>query len=46
VDRFYALPRPEAVLPADELAAKQLPELQSPWLTRIEDDWVTNVLER
>jgi putative spermidine/putrescine transport system substrate-binding protein len=46
VDKFYALPRPAAVLPADELASKQLPELQAPWLTRIEEDWVANVLER
>jgi putative spermidine/putrescine transport system substrate-binding protein len=46
VERFYALPRPEAVLPADELANKQLSELQSPWLTRIEADWKTNVLEQ
>lgn len=46
VDRFYALPRPEAVLPADELANKQLSELQSPWLTRIEADWTRYVLER
>lgn len=46
VEKFYALPRPEAVLPADELAARQLSELQAPWLTRIEEDWVANVLER
>jgi len=46
VDRFYALPRPESVLPADVLADRQLSELQSSWLTRIEDDWRANVLER
>jgi hypothetical protein len=46
VAKFSALPRPEAVLPADELTARQLSELQAPWLTRIEEDWIANVLER
>jgi len=45
-DRFAALPRHEATLPASVLNARKLPELQATWLTRIERDWVANVLQR
>jgi putative spermidine/putrescine transport system substrate-binding protein len=46
VDKFYALPRSEATLPSDELNSKKLSELQSTWLTRIEQDWQTSVLQQ
>jgi putative spermidine/putrescine transport system substrate-binding protein len=45
-DRFAALPRHEATLPVEVLSRRKLPELQSSWLTRIERDWIANVLQR
>ncbi len=44
--QFEALPRGPATLPADVLAASQLPELQAPWLSAIEEAWLVNVLEQ
>jgi putative spermidine/putrescine transport system substrate-binding protein len=44
--QFEALPRGPATLPADVLAAGQLPELQAPWLSAIEEAWLVNVLEQ
>ena len=43
---FAALPAHPARLPAWELNAKSLPEIQSDWLLRIEDDWQAEVLRR
>jgi putative spermidine/putrescine transport system substrate-binding protein len=44
-DRFAQIPRHESTLPADVLNKRKLPELQATWLTRIERDWVANVLQ-
>jgi putative spermidine/putrescine transport system substrate-binding protein len=44
--QFSDLPRGVATLPMDELAAHRLPELQSPWLTAIEQGWEENVLQK
>ena len=41
---FNDLPRGVATLPMDVLAAHRLPELQSPWLTAIEQGWEKYVL--
>jgi putative spermidine/putrescine transport system substrate-binding protein len=40
---FAALPRHPSVVPATELAAHALPELQADWLRAIEDGWKANV---
>ena len=44
--QFSDLPRGEATLPSDVLAAHRLPELQSPWLIAIEQGWEENVLQQ
>ncbi len=41
-----AVPRGEATLAPDVLAANALPELQSSWLDQIEKGWQSNVLKR
>lgn len=41
-----AVPRGEATLAPDVLAAKSLPELQGDWLDQIEKGWQTNVLKK
>ncbi|MCA1666596.1 MAG: ABC transporter substrate-binding protein [Thermomicrobia bacterium] len=41
-----ALPRGVATLPDADLAAKAVPELQSPYVLRIDKDWMTNVLKK
>jgi putative spermidine/putrescine transport system substrate-binding protein len=41
-----AIPRAEATLDNATLGTHKLPELQATWLTRIEKDWKTNVLEQ
>ena len=43
---FAAIPRGEATLSTEELAAFRLPELQSPWLTAFEQGWETAVLQQ
>ena len=45
-DKFATLQRHEATLSPEILNRKKLPELQATWLTRIEKDWTTNVLQR
>jgi len=45
-EKFGSLPRHEATLPVEILSKRKLPEMQAPWLQRIERDWVTNVLQR
>ena len=45
-DRFAQLPRHEATLSPEVLNRRKLPELQAPWLLRIERDWIANVLQR
>ncbi len=44
--RFKTLPTPASVLPYTEQAKHVIPELQSTWLTTIEKDWKTNVLQK
>jgi putative spermidine/putrescine transport system substrate-binding protein len=44
--KFEAIPRDEATLSTEELAAHRLPELQAPWLTAIEQGWETAVLQK
>lgn len=44
--RFDAVRLGPAVLPLDELIRRSQPELASAYLTRLEDDWTTNVLQR
>ena len=46
VGQFKTIPRSPATLDDATLNAKKLPELQSPWLTKIEADWKANVLEK
>lgn len=43
---FSELPRHPAVVSREELAEVALPELQSEWLVRIEQDWEANVAQR
>lgn len=43
---LLALPRGAATLPDAALAAKALPELQAPYLLRIDKDWMANVLKK
>ncbi|ABL81577.1 MULTISPECIES: ABC transporter substrate-binding protein [unclassified Nocardioides] len=43
---FAAVPSSEAVLPLDELSARGQPELASDYVTRLERDWKTEVLQR
>lgn len=43
---FAAVPRHPAVVSTAELAEVALPELQAAWITRIEQDWQTNVAQR
>lgn len=45
-DKFNAIPRDPATLDGDTLAKHKLAELQATWLTRIEKDWKTEVLEK
>jgi putative spermidine/putrescine transport system substrate-binding protein len=42
--RFAELPRGEATLSPEELAAHRLPELQAPWITALERGWEEHVL--
>ena len=44
--RFEALPRGEATLSTEELAAHSLPELQAPWITAFEQGWERAVLQQ
>ncbi|GGL89068.1 ABC transporter substrate-binding protein [Nakamurella endophytica] len=44
--QFAAVPVPESVLPLDRLTAHTQPELASGYVTRIEKDWKTEVLQR
>ena len=44
--QFAAIPRGEATLSAEELAAHSLPELQAPWITAFEQGWEQEVLQR
>ena len=44
--KFNAIPRDEATLSTEELAAHRLPELQAPWLTAIEQGWEAEVLQK
>ena len=44
--KFDELPRHPATLPTDVLNANQIPELQSTYLTRIEQDWEQEVLQK
>jgi putative spermidine/putrescine transport system substrate-binding protein len=44
--QFAAIPRGEATLSTEELAAARLPELQAPWLTAFEQGWQEWVLQR
>ena len=43
---FEAVSTSESVLPLEELTANAQPELASEYVTRIEQDWKTNVLQR
>jgi putative spermidine/putrescine transport system substrate-binding protein len=43
---FAAIPRGEATLSTEELAAHRLPELQAPWLTAFEQGWEAEVLQK
>jgi putative spermidine/putrescine transport system substrate-binding protein len=45
-DRFAAVPRGDATLSTEELAAHRLPELQAPWLTAFEQGWQAEVLQK
>lgn len=45
-EKFQALPRGPATLSPAALNAHQLPELQAPYLTRIEQDWEQYVLQQ
>jgi putative spermidine/putrescine transport system substrate-binding protein len=45
-DKFAALPRHEATLAPEVLNRRKLPQIQSSWITRIERDWQTQVLQR
>jgi putative spermidine/putrescine transport system substrate-binding protein len=45
-DQFAAVPRGEATLSTEELAAARLPELQAPWLIAFEQGWEEAVLRR
>ncbi|MGQ0616994.1 MAG: ABC transporter substrate-binding protein [Acidimicrobiia bacterium] len=42
----FETPTSPAVLPLASLLAKSLPELQPDYLTRIEEDWTANVLQK
>jgi putative spermidine/putrescine transport system substrate-binding protein len=44
--QFDAIPRDDATLSTEELAAHRLPELQAPWLTAIEQGWEAEVLQK
>jgi len=44
--RVESLPRDEAILPFDVLAAHRLPEADAEYLERFEHDWQVNVLRR
>jgi putative spermidine/putrescine transport system substrate-binding protein len=44
--KFNEIPRHEATLPSDVLNSHQIPELQSTYLTRIEQDWEQEVLQK
>lgn len=44
--QFAAIPRGEATLSTEELAAHRLPELQAPWLTAFEQGWQVEVLQQ
>lgn len=44
--QFAAIPRGEATLSTEELAAARLPELQAPWLVAFEQGWQEWVLQR
>lgn len=44
--QFAAIPRGEATLSTEELAARSLPELQAPWITAFEQGWEQDVLQR
>lgn len=41
--KFAAIPRHEAVVSLEDLAARSLPELRGDWLTAIEKGWIENV---
>jgi putative spermidine/putrescine transport system substrate-binding protein len=43
-NKFEALPRGPATLPAAALAVRRLPELQAGWLTAIESEWEAQIL--
>ena len=45
-ERFAAVSTSDAVLPLEELTAKAQPELTSDYVTRVEKDWKTNVLQK
>ncbi len=45
-DKFSKIPRNPAVVSVEELAKHSLPELQSKWLTTIEDGWKKNVASK
>ena len=44
--QFNALPRGEATLSTEVLAAHSLPELQAPWITAFEQGWERAVLQQ
>jgi len=44
--KFDALPIDPSRVSTEELNSKKLPELQSDWLMRIEEDWQANVLRQ
>jgi len=46
VAKFAALPQHPAILDDVTLNKNKLPELQVNWITRIEKDWKTFVLEK
>lgn len=45
-EAFAALPRHEATLPTEVLAAHRLPELQAQWLTAFEQGWQAEILQK
>lgn len=45
-DRFAAIPVPAAELPEAVLAKATVPEMQAGWVTRLEQDWVTQVQQK
>lgn len=45
-EAFANIPREPATLSTEALAANRLPELQSPWLTAIEETWELEVLQK